>query len=147
MVWFYGGGLFSGESDDYDGAKLVLRGDVILVTLNYRVGALGFFSHPAINGEGHLFANYGIMDQQLALRWVRRNIARFGGDPQKVTIFGQSGGATSVLANLASPSAAGLFQRAIVQSGTHIERYDPATAVADAKAFADKMECADQCAA
>jgi para-nitrobenzyl esterase len=75
MVWFYGGGMYSGESNDYDGSKLVRRGGVLVVTLNYRVGAFGFFSHPAINSEGHLAINYGIMDQQAALRWVRRNIA------------------------------------------------------------------------
>src|SRR5215469_16448236 len=92
MVWFYGGGLYSGESDDYDGSKLARRGGVVVVTLNYRVGAFGFFSHPAINGEDHPAINYGIMDQQAALRWVQRNIAAFGGDPGNVTIFGQSGG-------------------------------------------------------
>ena len=95
MVWFHGGGLFSGESNDYDGSKLARRGRVVVVTLNYRVGALGFFSHPAINREGHPFANYGIMDEQLALRWVQANIAAFGGDPGNVTIFGQSGGGKS----------------------------------------------------
>jgi para-nitrobenzyl esterase len=88
MVWFHGGGLFSGESNDYDGSKLARRGNVVVVTTNYRVGALGFFSHPTINAEGHPFANYGIMDQQSALRWVQRNIAAFGGDPGNVTIFG-----------------------------------------------------------
>jgi para-nitrobenzyl esterase len=67
--------MYSGESNDYDGSKLVRRGGVLVVTLNYRVGAFGFFSHPAINSEGHLAINYGIMDQQAALRWVRRNIA------------------------------------------------------------------------
>jgi carboxylesterase type B len=92
MVWFHGGGLWSGESDDYEGSKLARRGDVVVVTLNYRIGALGFLSHPAINGEGHPFANYGIMDQQFALKWVQGNIAGFGGDPGNVTIFGQSGG-------------------------------------------------------
>lgn len=81
MVWFYGGGLFSGESEDYDGGKLASRGDVIVVTLNYRFGALGFLSHPALNQEGHAAVNYGIMDQQFALRWVTDNIAGFSGDP------------------------------------------------------------------
>ena len=121
MVWFYGGGMYSGESNDYDGSKLVRRGGVVVVTLNYRVGAFGFFSHPAINSEGHLAINYGIMDQQAALRWVRRNIAAFGGDPDNVTIFGQSGGGTSVTSNLQSPLSAGLFHRAIVESGVRIE--------------------------
>jgi len=146
MVWFYGGGLFSGESNDYDGSRLARDGGVIVVTLNYRIGALGFLSHPALNAEGHPFANYGIMDQQFALRWVQRNIAAFGGDPRNVTIFGQSGGGTSVMANLVSPTAAGLFQRAINQSGTHVEQIAPATALKAAEAFAAKAGCADQTA-
>ena len=121
MVWFYGGGMYSGESDDYDGSKLVRRGGVVVVTLNYRVGAFGFFSHPAINGEGHPAINYGIMDQQAALKWVQRNIAAFGGDPGNVTIFGQSGGGTGVTSNLQSPLSTGLFHRAIDESGIRIE--------------------------
>ena len=136
MVWFHGGGLFSGESNDYDGSKLASRGGVVVVTLNYRVGALGFFSHPAINGEGHPFANYGIMDQQLALRWVQANIAAFGGDPGNVTIFGQSGGGTAVMANLVSPLSKGLFHRAINQSGTRIGVTPPATALKLGEEFA-----------
>ncbi|HTH98685.1 MAG TPA: carboxylesterase family protein [Stellaceae bacterium] len=147
MVWFYGGGLFSGESNDYDGWKLANRGSVVVVTLNYRVGALGFFSHPAINAEGHPYANYGIMDQQFALKWVKQNIAGFGGDPNNVTIFGQSGGGTAVMANLISPTAAGLFQKAINESGTHIEVYDPKQALRNAEDLAKAAGCADQSAA
>ena len=146
MVWFYGGGLFSGESNDYDGKKLARRGDVVVVTLNYRVGAMGFLSHPAINAEGHSFANYGIMDQQLALKWVQQNIAAFGGDPNNVTIFGQSGGGTAVMANLASPKSAGLFHRAIVESGTRIAVTRPATALKAAQDFATAAGCTDQSA-
>ena len=144
MVWFHGGGLFSGESNDYDGAKLARRGRVVVVTLNYRVGALGFLSHPAINAEGHPFANYGIMDQQLALRWVQTNIAAFGGDPGNVTIFGQSGGGTAVMANLVSPLSKGLFHRAINQSGTRIGVTPPATALKLGEEFAAMAGCADQ---
>jgi para-nitrobenzyl esterase len=144
MVWFHGGGLFSGESNDYDGGKLARRGDVVVVTLNYRVGALGFLSHPAINAEGHPFANYGIMDQQSALRWVQRNIAAFGGDPGNVTIFGQSGGGTAVMANLVSPLSKGLFHRAINQSGTRIAVTTPATALKLGQDFAAAAGCADQ---
>ncbi len=144
MVWFHGGGLFSGESNDYDGCKLASRGRVVVVTLNYRVGALGFLSHPAINAEGHPFANYGIMDQQLALRWVQTNIAAFGGDPGNVTIFGQSGGGTAVMANLASPLSKGLFHRAINQSGTRIGVTPPATALKLGEEFAAMAGCADQ---
>lgn len=146
MVWFYGGGLFSGESNDYDASKLARRG-VIVVTLNYRVGALGFLSQPALNAEGHPFANYGIMDQQFALTWVKRNIVAFGGDPDNVTIFGQSGGGTSVMANLVSPLSAGLFQRAINESGTHIAPMPPAAALKAGEAVAAAAGCADQSAA
>jgi para-nitrobenzyl esterase len=146
MVWFHGGGLFSGESNDYDGSKLARRGNVIVVTTNYRVGALGFFSHPAINGEGHPFANYGIMDQQATLRWVQRNIAAFGGDPGNVTIFGQSGGGTSVMANLVSPLSKGLFHRAINQSGTRIGVTPPAKMLRLGEEFAAAAGCVDQTA-
>jgi para-nitrobenzyl esterase len=146
MVWFYGGGMYSGESNDYDGSKLVRRGGVVVVTLNYRVGAFGFFSHPAINGEGHLAINYGIMDQQAALRWVRRNIAAFGGDPNNVTIFGQSGGGTSVTSNLQSPLSAGLFHRAIVESGVRIEYVSLEARTKAAIDFAAEAGCTDQSA-
>jgi para-nitrobenzyl esterase len=146
MVWFHGGGLFSGESNDYDGSKLARRGNVIVVTTNYRVGALGFFSHPAINMEGHPYANYGIMDQQSALRWVQRNIAAFGGDPGNVTIFGQSGGGTSVMSNLVSPLSKGLFHRAINQSGTRIAVTPPVTMLKLGEEFAATAGCTDQSA-
>jgi len=146
MVWFHGGGLFSGESNDYDGSKLARRGDVVVVTLNYRIGALGFLSHPAINAEGHAFANYGIMDQQFALKWVQRNIAAFGGDPDNVTIFGQSGGGTAVMANLQSPLSTGLFHRAINQSGTRIAVTPPAVALKAGQDFATAAGCSDQSA-
>ncbi|HWW88655.1 MAG TPA: carboxylesterase family protein, partial [Vicinamibacterales bacterium] len=116
MVWIHGGGLTSGESDDYLPVKLVDE-DTVVVTINYRLGILGFFAHPALSAESpdHISGNYGFMDQQFALGWVRRNIARFGGDPDNVTIFGESGGGLSVHAQLASPAAIGLFHHAIVQ--------------------------------
>ena len=124
MVWIHGGGLVSGGSADYQPDPLVRAGNVIVVTINYRLGILGFFAHPAIDAEGHLNGNYGLMDQQFALRWVQRNIAAFGGDPNRVTIFGESAGGQSVYAQLASPTAAGLFQRAISQSGAYSEFQD-----------------------
>jgi para-nitrobenzyl esterase len=149
MVWIHGGGLIAGESDDYDPAKLVEQGDVIVVTINYRVGALGFLAHPALGAESadHASGNYGIMDQQLALAWVQRNIAAFGGDPQNVTIFGESAGGVSVLSHLTSPLAAGLFQRAIVQSGAYGLTL-PALADAESQgsAFATNVGCSDQTA-
>jgi para-nitrobenzyl esterase len=116
MVWFHGGGLYCGGSTGYDPRALVVDGGVVVVSVNYRLNVFGFFSHPAINAEGHAAGNYGIIDQQLALRWVQRNIAQFGGDPRNVTIFGESAGGISVLTHLASPGSAGLFHRAIMQS-------------------------------
>ncbi|HJY85201.1 MAG TPA: carboxylesterase family protein, partial [Candidatus Acidoferrales bacterium] len=97
MVWIHGGALLVGESDDYDPVRLVQRG-VVVVTINYRLGVLGFLAHPALTEESpdHASGNYGLMDQQAALHWVRRNIASFGGDPRRVTIFGESAGGLSV---------------------------------------------------
>ena len=120
LVWFPGGAMTAGESIDYDGSRLVKTGDAIVVTVDFRVGYLGFFAYPQLDGEGHTFGNYGTMDEQMALRWIQRNIAKFGGDPHRVTIFGQSGGATAVMVNLVSPLSKGLFQRIINESGTHI---------------------------
>jgi len=141
MVWFYGGGLTAGESDDYDGTKLAKQGDTVVVTVNFRGGYLGYFALPALDAEGHDFGNYGLMDQQLALKWVQRNIARFGGDPKRVTIFGQSGGGTAVMTNLVSPLSAGLFQRLINESGTHITAIPLAAAEARGQALAVKAGC------
>jgi len=123
MVWIHGGGLESGSGKFYDSPRLVKNG-VILVTINYRLGYLGFFAQSAIDAERHLKGNYGFMDQQFALKWVRRNIAGFGGDPHRVTIFGESAGGQSVYAQLASPLAAGLFRGAIAQSGSYLEFQD-----------------------
>ena len=120
MVWIHGGGftIGSGALAASDGARLAHRG-VVVVTLNYRLGRFGFFAHPAITRDhpGEATGNYGIMDQIAALRWVGRNIAAFGGDPAKVTIFGESAGGGSVLALMGSPMARGLFRAAIVESG------------------------------
>ena len=123
MVWIHGGALVEGSSDPYDPTRLVKEG-VIVVTINYRLGYLGFFAHPAIDAEGHVNGNYGFMDQQFALKWVQENIKAFGGDPDQVTIFGQSAGGQSVYAQLASPLAAGLFERAIAESGSYLEFQD-----------------------
>ena len=122
MFWIHGGALSVGESDDYDPTRLVQQGRVV-VTINYRLGWLGFLAHPALTAESpnHASGDYGFMDQQAALRWVKRNIAKFGGDPGNVTIFGQSAGGHSVHVQLASPLAAGLFQRAIAQSGAYAD--------------------------
>jgi para-nitrobenzyl esterase len=117
MVWVHGGGLQTGAGSDFDPTPLVTGGDVIVVTINYRLGMLGFFAQTALDSEGHLAANYGLMDQQFALAWVQRNIENFGGDPDRVTLFGESAGGLSVYSQIASPLAAGLFHRAISQSG------------------------------
>ena len=123
MVWIHGGGFFAGFGGEerHDGTRLAQKGAVV-VTLNYRLGAFGFLAHPALRAESphHAAGNYGLLDQIAALRWVHRNIARFGGDPARVTIFGESAGGMSVGALVASPLAAGLFQRAILESGTGI---------------------------
>lgn len=120
MVWIHGGGLEQGTGSVpfYSGEPLAKRG-VIVVTINYRLGRLGFFAHPGLSAESPRapLGNYGVMDQIAALRWVKANIAAFGGDPSRVTIFGESSGAEAVLYLLAAPSAHGLFQRAIAQSG------------------------------
>ncbi len=120
MVWIHGGGLIDGSSTAYNPGLLVKKG-VIVVTINYRLGYLGFFAQSAIDAEGHLNGNYGLMDQQFALKWVRKNIAGFGGDPDRVTIFGESAGGQSVYAQLASPLASGMFRGAIAESGSYAE--------------------------
>ncbi|ONI92608.1 hypothetical protein ALI22I_03160 [Saccharothrix sp. ALI-22-I] len=112
LVWLHGGGLMNGAGSDYLPTRLVRRGGLVVVTVNYRLGNLGFLGFPGLANGGA----FGIEDQQAALRWVRRNIAEFGGDPDNVTLAGESAGAHSVCAQLASPGAAGLFQRAIAQS-------------------------------
>ena len=117
MYWSYGGGEVAGETNDYDGSKLALQGHTVVVTVNYRMNLFGFLAHPALDHEGHLFGNYGLLDQQLGLRWVKQNIANFGGDPNNVTIFGQSAGSSNSGAEVLSPLAKGLFQRAIYESG------------------------------
>ena len=133
MVWTHGGAGFLGESDDYDPTMLVENEDVIVVTLNYRLGLLGFLAHPAFAAETTYggSGDYGFMDQQAALQWVQRNIDNFGGNPNNVTIFGESFGGLSVHTQLASPAAAGLFDRAIVESGAYFLN---TTSLADAQA-------------
>ena len=125
LVYIHGGGYSGGAGDVlvYDGEALAARG-VVVVTFNYRVGVFGFFAHPDLTAEaGHdASGNYGLLDQIAALRWVQRNIAAFGGDPQNVTVAGQSAGAGSVHLLTASPLARGLFQRAIAQSGAWDQR-------------------------
>lgn len=119
MVWIHGGGFTqgSGHQPGYDGTQLAKRG-VVLVTINYRLGALGFMTHPALSAESPhgSSGNYAILDQIAALKWVRDNIANFGGDPNNVTVFGESAGGTSVYLLTATPLSKGLFHRAILES-------------------------------
>ena len=121
MVWIFGGGDVAGaDSIAPNDGRFFARDGVILVAMNYRLGALGFFAHPALTREaspGEPLANYGLMDQIAALKWVRRNIARFGGDPSNVTIFGESAGGENVETLMVTPAARGLFSKATVQSG------------------------------
>src|SRR5262245_8721122 len=149
MFWIHGGGLVVGESDGYDPARLVAQ-DVVVVTINYRLGELGFLAHPALAAESPTGAsgNYGLMDQQAAMRWVERNIRAFGGDPDNVTIFGESAGGLSVHSQLSSPLAGGLFHRAIVQSGAYSLTQPTQAAAEDAgKVFAANAGCSSQTAA
>jgi para-nitrobenzyl esterase len=116
MVWIHGGAFINGSGRTYDARWLAQRGNIVVVTLNYRLGTLGFLAHPALGADGDV-GNYGLADQQAALRWVRDNIADFGGDPAKVTIAGESAGGMSVCDHLVAPGSAGLFRAAIIQSG------------------------------
>jgi para-nitrobenzyl esterase len=121
MVWIHGGGFYGGTASqpDFDGRVLAKEG-VVVVTINYRLGVFGFLAHPELTSESEnkVSGNYGLLDQIAALRWVKDNINAFGGDSNRVTIFGESGGARSVCFLMVSPLAKGLFQRAIVQSGS-----------------------------
>jgi para-nitrobenzyl esterase len=149
LVWIHGGGLALDGARNYDPTQLAAEGTVV-VTLNYRLGALGFLAHPALaTHPGGPSGNYGLMDQQAALRWVKHNIRDFGGNPHNVTIAGESAGGLSVLAHLVSRGSRGLFDRAIVQSGAFALTQLP---LADAEAFGQAfaadpdVDCADQTA-
>lgn len=118
MVWLHGGAFTTGSSRGYDASVLAGKNDIVVVTVNYRLGALGWLALPALGAEnGGQSGNYGLMDQQAALTWVQDNITAFGGDPAKVTIAGESAGGMSGCAHLASPASAGLFRGMIIQSG------------------------------
>jgi para-nitrobenzyl esterase len=123
LVYFYGGGLVAGDGSEprYDGESMAKKG-IVTLTVNYRLGIFGFFSHPDLSKESahHSSGNYGYMDQTAALRWVKQNIEAFGGDPSRVTIAGESAGSISVFAQMASPLSKGLFAGAIGESGAAI---------------------------
>jgi len=116
LVWLYGGGFVEGNANGYPGEYLGSN-DLIIVTLNYRLGAFGYFYHPAITNSSGTSGFFGIQDQRAAFAWVKNNIEKFGGDPNKITISGESAGAISVCIHLATPKSAGLFSRALMESG------------------------------
>jgi para-nitrobenzyl esterase len=135
MVWLHGGSntVGSGTQSTYDGLSLTQRG-VLLVTLNYRLGVMGFFSHPELTASSphHSSGNYGSLDQLAALAWVKRNIAQFGGDPENVTLFGESAGAIDATRLMASPLSGGLFRRVISESGP---AFDQGRTLSEAESF------------
>lgn len=134
MVWTHGGSNLTGRGSAYDATKMARQGDVVVVTINYRLGPMGWL------GSG----NYGLLDQQAALRWVQRNARSFGGDPRNVTLFGESAGASDTCANLASPAAKGLFHKAIPQSYSCASAVRTvAAATAEKARLATAVGCAD----
>jgi para-nitrobenzyl esterase len=141
LVWIHGGGYFDGASNDYDASKLAAQGKLVVITINYRLNLFGFLSHPALDDQGKPFGNYGLMDMQAALQWVRANIAAFGGDANNVTLGGQSAGAGAAAAHVISPGSAGLFHRAIFQSGGYSPIAPLATARERGIKFADAAGC------
>jgi len=147
MVWIHGGGFVLGEGAQTDsgtfGDILAREQGVIVVSMNYRLGQLGFLSHPALDGESAdgISGNYGFLDQVAALEWVQGNIAAFGGDPDNITIFGESAGGASVCGHLVSPRSQGLFDRAIIQSGPCGELTTQAEATEKGMRFAELLGC------
>jgi len=144
MVWLYGGGFQQGSAANpvFDGSRLAHRG-VVVISINYRVGIFGFLAHPELTAESpqHASGNYGLLDQVAGLQWVKRNVAAFGGDPDNVTIFGQSAGAAAVTYLFGSPLARGLFARGISESFGFANKSMTGLAEAEksGSAFADKI--------
>jgi len=149
FVWFHGGSLLVGASQDYDPGKLVKQGNAVVVTVNYRLGIMGFFAPAALREHGLPTGNFGLMDQTFALQWVQKNIAKFGGDPDNVTIAGESSGGMSVYTHVLSPWSKGLFHHGIAQSGAALilkpPRFGAAVLLDDAEnlsqAFAKAVSC------
>jgi para-nitrobenzyl esterase len=135
MVWIHGGAFMLGAASDYDMSTLAQKGRAIVVSVNYRLGAFGFFRQTELAAQSPV-ANFGLQDQQAALRWVKSQINRFGGDPTRVTIFGESAGGASVCMHLVSPQSSGLFHRAISESGPCKLLTDTNTASMEAQAAA-----------
>jgi para-nitrobenzyl esterase len=143
FVWNHGGGNTGGAGRDTNPDKFVTREDVVYVTINYRLGAMGYLLTPALEQDANGAAgNFGILDQQAALRWVQKNIRAFGGDPDNVTLAGQSAGASNTVVQLASPGARGLFDRAILQSGGGNPARTLTAARTSGERFAAELGCA-----
>jgi para-nitrobenzyl esterase len=143
MVFYHGGGLTSGtaSSTTYNHPGLPNKG-VVVVTANSRLGPMGYLAHPALTAEGEGSGNYGTLDLKASLEWVRDNIAAFGGDPGNVTIFGESGGGSKVISQMATPLTEGLFHKAIVESGSALATADRSLKIADAEAAGVKLAAA-----
>lgn len=148
MVWIHGGGNAAGSATDplYDGRRLAEAGDVVVVSVNYRLGQLGYLADASL-ADGGSVGNYGTLDQIAALRWVHDNVAAFGGDPANVTVFGESAGGRNTCTLLAAPAARGLFHRAIIESGACKFLDDRATAQTTADAVATALGCSGDRAA
>src|SRR6266487_5060201 len=135
LVYFYGGGFMAGDGSEprYDGESMARKG-IVAVTVNYRLGVFGFFAHPELTKESpnHASGNYGLLDQTAALQWVQQNIAAFGGDPEKITIAGESAGSFSVSAQMASPLSKNIIAGAIGESGSLLG-FNPPVALTDAE--------------
>ncbi|MCH9735649.1 MAG: carboxylesterase family protein, partial [Actinomycetia bacterium] len=142
MVWIHGGAFVNGSGGVYGASRLAARGDIVVVTINYRLGVLGFLAHPALGPPGDV-GNYGLADQQAALRWVRENIAQFGGDPNKVTLAGESAGGMSVCDHLVAPGSRGLFDAAIMQSAPCEAQAALPVAQARSLDYAAQVGCGD----
>jgi para-nitrobenzyl esterase len=144
MVFIHGGSFMVGAGSDYDPTILARKANAVVVTFNYRLGALGLLAHPALSAEAPDQASglYALQDQQFALQWVGRNIDGFGGDRRNITVFGESAGGISICAHLASPTAAGLFHKAIIESGPCTADPIPlATAERAGREYAEKLNC------
>ena len=139
MVWIHGGSFMRGAGDIYDAQRLAVRGRIVVVTINYRLGALGFLADSALGEPG----NYGLADQQAALRWVGDNIGGFGGDPDKVTIAGESAGGMSICDHLAAPGSTRLFRAAIIQSGPCRSQVAAPEAQRISREYTESVGCAD----
>jgi para-nitrobenzyl esterase len=139
--WIHGGGLLNGSGNQHDGSLIARLENVVVVSINYRLGVFGFLAHPGLTAEAGGSGNYGLLDQQAALRWVRGNIGSFGGDARKVTIGGESAGGFAVCAHLTAPASRGLFARAVIQSGSC-----PSQPLAQGEATGTSIAAAHGCA-